>query len=137
MTTLSDYTASEHTVQLSPIAVGLLRASTERIGPVCVVRVEGEVDLGSAEVLRSAVDEALAAEPDGLVVDLSAVRFLGSTGLSILVHAYDTLRQRGAGTRIVATRREVLRPLQLTGLSDVMPVHPTTGRALRDVRRPA
>jgi anti-sigma B factor antagonist len=82
------------------------------------VLLSGEIDLASAppvwEALESAIDDATR-----VVVDLSGVRFIDSTGLSLLVRAHRHLRQAG-GTFIVRSPSEMAaRVLNITGLDTV------------------
>ncbi|WP_051166607.1 STAS domain-containing protein [Amycolatopsis orientalis] len=97
--------------------------------PAAVLAVHGEVDMITAPLLTAAVDEALADAPPVVVVDLAAVEFLASAGLTALV----TLSQREASRaslRIVASSRASLRPIQLTGLERTLPLYPTVEAAV-------
>jgi anti-sigma B factor antagonist len=97
-----------------------------------LTRVIGEIDLNVVDELRGALDTALAltTAPYPMVVDLDGVSFLSSAGLSELVGVNERARARGAEVRFVATRREVLRPLGLTGLLDTLDVRATVDEAL-------
>ncbi|MGW7533912.1 STAS domain-containing protein [Amycolatopsis sp. NPDC054798] len=97
--------------------------------PAAVLTVRGEVDMVTAPLLTAAVDEALAAAPPVLVVDLAAVEFLASAGLTALVTMTQD-RAAGAVLRIVASGRATLRPIQLTGLEQSLPLYPTVEAAL-------
>src|ERR1700736_5716433 len=56
-----------------------------------VVSVSGSVDMLTAPGLAESLDSALAKKPNGLIVDLSKVDFLGSAGISVLMKTRDTL----------------------------------------------
>ena len=100
-----------------------------------VVRVTavGEVDSSSAPLLRTELETAL----DGgdlreLVVDLDGVTFLDSAGLSVLAGAHRRAAGRNVHLRVLASGRAVIRPLQITGLWDLLgaeQVEPGTGSA--------
>ena len=64
-------------------------------GEIVVLRVAGEIDLGSDLVLRRALDAALAGRPGHLVVDLSELRFCSVRGMSMLVAAAATAAAQG------------------------------------------
>lgn len=91
---------------------------------VVVTRVHGEVDVNVVNQVRQAFATALAltTPPFPLVIDLDGVTFLASCGLNELLICDQRARERDARLRIVATRREVLRPLEITGLLDVLDV---------------
>ena len=96
-----------------------------------IVTVAGALDLALAPLLRQAVERAARLRPELLVLDLSQLSFLASAGMAELVRAH---RQRPTGTRmrVVATGRLVLRPLELTRLTDELDIRPTLAAALED-----
>jgi anti-anti-sigma factor len=51
-----------------------------------VVALSGELDITNIEKLASAVSQALARNPDRLVVDLSRLRFADSSGIALWVN---------------------------------------------------
>lgn len=63
------------------------RVETEVRGGVPVLRVQGDLDLATVDRLDEAIDEALAAGPTALVVDLARVDHLASVALSSLLRA--------------------------------------------------
>jgi anti-sigma B factor antagonist len=98
---------------------------TVRVGMIdggCTVTVVGEVDTLGAPVLDGCLDELLA-HPDvrAIELDLSGVTFLDSAGLTVLACAHRTAQGAGRVLRMrCGTGRAVLRPLQITGLADVL-----------------
>ena len=58
-----------------------------------------------------------------LVVDLSAVGFLDSTGLGVLVKALKRTREHDGTLDLVATDERILKVFRITGLDAVMPLH--------------
>lgn len=99
-----------------------------------VLEVEGEVDGLTAPRLREAIGAAFD-RLDGrpLVVDLSAVRFLGSAGLRMLFDsAAEAVHQRGHQPfRIVVDHtRPVIRPIEIVGLDNVLALYESVGDAL-------
>ncbi|MEA5366840.1 STAS domain-containing protein [Amycolatopsis sp., V23-08] len=111
-----------------------LAITVERSGWAQVVAVVGDVDLGTAPMLRHALDEALGRAPRRIVVDLSLVRFLNAAGLEVLLDAH---RRAGPGTdlRLVATTRATWRPLQLTRTHERLVVHASRAAAIAAPRR--
>jgi anti-anti-sigma factor len=68
------------------------------------------------------------------VVDLSGVEFLGSAGLSVLIQASQQAEQGATTLRIIATAPPALRPLEISGLLDVLPVRRSLTEALQGLR---
>jgi anti-anti-sigma factor len=83
-------------------------------GADCVViAVAGEVDMATAPQLADCVLD----HPDtDVVVDLSQVGFLDSSGLNVLVQAYKRLQERGHTLRTAAEQDHVLRVIKMSGL---------------------
>ena len=84
--------------------------------------VVGEVDAFTAPRLRPSIASQLEGQPRELVLDLSAVEFLGSAGLAALVETQALARDRDVALRLIATSRAVIRPLQGTGLIDLFTI---------------
>jgi anti-sigma B factor antagonist len=84
-----------------------------------VVSVGGSIDMLTAPALAQSIDSALAKKPNGLIVDLSKVEFLGSAGISVLMKTRDNL---GDSTPfcVVADGPITHRPLTLLGINEIM-----------------
>ena len=80
---------------------------------VTVLHVEGELDIGSADALRAALD---AAESQGEIVRLDAhgVQFLDSTALGVLLASAQRLSARGGRLELMNTSPAVRRVLDMT-----------------------
>jgi anti-sigma B factor antagonist len=102
-----------------------LQAVHEQHQDVAVLNVQGEIDLETAAVLREALLPILERETGPVVVDLSDVLFMDSTGMHVLV---ETLRRLEPQNRplAIACREggQVHRGLALAGLLDTLPVYP-------------
>ena len=68
---------------------------------VLVARLEGEVDLANADVVRSALVRAASNDFVGAVIDLSQVSYMDSAGINVLFHLRERLRVRGQELRLV------------------------------------
>lgn len=115
-----------------PAAEQLLHISVRHEPAAIVVFATGEVDVLTAGRLRAAVNKALReAENRPVVVDLTAVTFLGSHGLAALADAASTAQQRRDPLRVVVDEtRAVIRPLQITGLDEVLSLYYSVEEAL-------
>jgi len=101
----------------------------EQVPEGVVLAVTGALDLALAPTLRRAVERAARPRPGLLVIDLTAVTFLASAGMAELVRANRQLRGE-VPVRVVATGRLVLRPLELTRLTDELAIHATRADAI-------
>lgn len=101
----------------------------QRDDAATVLTVRGEVDMVTAPALAQEVGAALREAPALLVVDLTAVRFLSSAGLAVLVDA-QARATSGTVFRVVANSPGTLRVLELTGLDRTLAVHASLDDAL-------
>jgi anti-anti-sigma factor len=90
--------------------------------PDCVVKASGEIDIYTAPALRDVLQEALAAAPRKLVIELAEVTFLDSTGLSVIIHAFRRAQDFGCQFGLQSPTPRVVRLLELTGLHRVLPI---------------
>jgi len=88
-----------------------------------VIRVAGDVDIDTAPSLRSTVGELLEDGHRHLVVDVSGVEFIDSTGLGALVGALKDAQSRKGTLELICTRARMLNLLHLTGLDEAFTVH--------------
>jgi anti-anti-sigma factor len=110
--------------------VGLATVAVERpADDIAVVHVDGEVDMVTAPALESQVVTLLGEKPRVLVIDLTDVRFFSSAGLAVLALAH---READDHTqlRVVASDPAVMRPLELTGLTEDLFIRPTLKAAI-------
>jgi anti-sigma B factor antagonist len=98
---------------------------------VAVLHVVGEVDMTSAETVRGELLGYLAMVESALVLDLSAVTFLASSGLALLIEASREADWRGIPFVIVAAHRTVLLPIRATSLDELLSIHPDLVTAVR------
>lgn len=87
-----------------------------------VLVVEGEIDVATGTKLRAALAASLA-QPhlDVVTADLSAVTFMSSTGIAVLVDANAEAEQAGKTLRLITGgNRAVLSPLRATGVDAML-----------------
>ena len=107
------------------------QVAREDAGGVAVLAVHGELDLECAPALKEALVEAIGEHPgERIVVDLEGLDFIDSVGLGILLGGLKRARTVDGDLVLVATGRNVLRVLELTGLVRVFEIHPGRAEAL-------
>jgi anti-sigma B factor antagonist len=100
----------------------------ERDGAV-VVELAGELDLYNAHTVRDALLGQAEKKPERLVVDLSRVTFIDSTGLGVLIEARTRLPNRRA-FMLASPGLETRRALEISGLDRHFAVHDSLDAAL-------
>jgi anti-sigma B factor antagonist len=96
---------------------------TSRDG-IDVLSVEGEVDIATAPRLLSALNDAVAEAVRSVIIDLSSVGFMDSTGLALLINAHRRLALRHKGFAVVCPAGPLHRVFELTGMVDTLHVCP-------------
>ena len=90
----------------------------------------------SAPALRDRLTGLLETGPS-VVVDLTDVSFLDSTGLGALVAARTAAAGQGGTLPLVCTQRRILKLFTITGLDGVFAIHDSVADALQALEAPA
>jgi anti-sigma B factor antagonist len=107
-----------------------LRVRITRRGEVPILHVEGELDLYTAQPFQQELDGALAGSPPALVIDLTRVPYIDSSGFVVILRA--TKRVPGP-IAVVTPRDRILRLFQATGLNHALSLYRTLPEALREL----
>jgi anti-sigma B factor antagonist len=111
---------------LNPLAV-----ERSRVDGCELLDVEGELDIATAPRMIAALNEAFADMALPLVVDLSRVDFLDSTGLALLMNAHRRLLRGGHGFAIVCPGGPISRVFEIADMVETLRVCPDRDSALR------
>jgi anti-anti-sigma factor len=90
-------------------------------GPDLVFRLDGELDIASAGTLRACLD-SIDAGCRRVILDLSELRYMDSSGIGVLVEAYQKLQPDLRGLVLRSPQRTVQRVLELSGLGSVIKI---------------
>ena len=105
---------------LDPVNGELVTVHVSVAGSSVVLTAAGEIDSTTAPLVRQQLDAALDGDVRELTVDLVQVTFLDSAGLCVLANAHRRAVRQDARMRVLASSRAVVRPLQITGLWDLL-----------------
>jgi len=97
----------------------------------CVISVDGELDLSTAPRLKWMLVDALEGGSCQVVIDLSNVTFMDSSGINALLRAHKKVAAYGGWIRMSAMSDHVLQAADITGLPHVLPYFPGLDDALR------
>ena len=116
--------------------MGLLRASVsapESSGATyTVVVLAGEVDATNSDELYGVLESVVTQQPRLIVVDMSELSFMDSTGLRMLLRSSRALDQQGGVLALAAPQISVARVLQLTRADQLIPVYESVADAIAD-----
>jgi anti-sigma B factor antagonist len=94
-----------------------------------VVAFDGDVDLEYSPKARRVLLDSVKQNRD-VLVDLSEVRYIDSSGVANLVEAFQLSRQKGTGFALVSVNPAALRVLQLARLDKVFTIHASLAEGL-------
>lgn len=91
-----------------------------------VVVVRGEIDVATSASLRDELYAVIDGGSRSLVIDLSGLGFIDSSGLGVLVGSLKHMRERDGRLVISGLRQPALRVFEITGLTELFTLEPAT-----------
>ena len=107
-----------------------LEIQTETVGDAHVLSPRGDIDMARSPVLRKAIGDSLKARPGKLVLDLSGVPYMDSSGLATLVEALQNARKAQLPLMLCGLTTRVKSILEIARLNTVFSVHADRNAAL-------
>jgi len=101
-------------------------------GRYAVIELDGEIDLSTSPAARAMILDAVGEGRD-VLVDLSAVAYMDSSGVASLVEGYQLARDRGTSFGLLDVSPAVLSVLQLARLDTVFPLYRTQADEIQPV----
>jgi anti-sigma B factor antagonist len=117
---------------VNPLAVKRTRSDGYEL-----LTVEGELDIATAPRMLAALNEALAAMARPLLVDLSNVVFMDSTGLALLMNARRRAQRLGQGFAIICPTGPISRVFEIADMVETLGVFRDRAAAVRAATQPA
>jgi anti-sigma B factor antagonist len=84
-----------------------------------VIAPEGEIDLSNSPLLKEQFDPAIAAQCPRVIVDLSGVSYLDSSGLAVLIEAQQSVQSYGGSLALCGLRESVRHIFAIARLDQV------------------
>jgi anti-anti-sigma factor len=95
-----------------------------------LVELLGEIDVYTAPDLRKNLSEAVETGPPNLIINLEGVRYIDSSGLSVLLEMHKRVRGKSGKMSVICTHSQILKLFNLTGLIKILRVYSTEAEAL-------
>ena len=96
-----------------------------------VIVLEGEIDIYSAPQFKEVLLNGIEDGAQRVIVDLTAVSFIDSTALGVLVSGAKLVRPRNGNLDLVCTDENIIRIFEITGLDRIFGIYPTRDEALK------
>jgi anti-sigma B factor antagonist len=104
---------------------------TEDGGETLIFKLRGSLDIATAPTIRAALVDATDKGSHHLIVDLTGLEFLDSTGLGVLIGAHRRTTEHNGSFQLIVHEGPISRLLNITGLIAVFAVY----NSLEDARR--
>ena len=102
------------------IREGLLSVSVEADGDAVKLAARGEMDLATADIVDRELVKAEASDARRIILDLSGVEFIDSSGLKVLVYAARRSNSDSNRLAVVPGTGQVAKMLKLTGIEEFL-----------------
>ena len=108
-----------------------LSIASREVDGVTVLDLNGRITLGEGSVqLRDAIRDLIGKGQKSILLNLSDVNYIDSSGLGELVSAYTTARNQGAALKLLGLTKKVNDLLQLTKLYTVFDIYDDEASAI-------
>jgi anti-sigma B factor antagonist len=108
-------------------------SSETRDSKTHVIHVKGEIHVSTAPAFAARLDDAISGEATAVVLDLTEVEFIDSTGLTVLLNGLRSITLRGGRLALALSNPTVLRLFEITRMDSTFDIEPTLEDALRRV----
>jgi stage II sporulation protein AA (anti-sigma F factor antagonist) len=111
-----------------------LQIEMEHHRGVLIVRLSGELDHHTSDMVRMQMDEAIQRRQcEHIVLSLKHLQFMDSSGLGVILGRYKLIKQKGGKMAVCDVNPPVHRLLDMSGLFKIMPVYENEGNALTEL----
>lgn len=94
-----------------------------------VIHVNGEIDHHSAVKVRTEIDERILSErPQKVLMELSQVDFMDSSGLGLIMGRFALLKKYGATLAVLDPSPAVMKMIKLAGMERMITILKTKGK---------
>jgi len=107
-----------------------LTVTSRPAGEAYVINVQGEIDVYTAPRLRQEIISLLDQGSRHIVIDLSSVDYLDSTGLGVLIGGLKRMKEQEGSLSLICPNPKIMRIFEITGLNKIFSMFLTEGDAL-------
>ncbi|MDQ0058254.1 anti-sigma F factor antagonist [Paenibacillus harenae] len=101
-----------------------LQAELEHYRNMLIVRLRGELDHHTADVVRFKMEEAIArGKTDHVILSLKELQFMDSSGLGVILGRYKQVKSRGGKMVVCDVNPNVQRLFELSGIFKIITMH--------------
>jgi stage II sporulation protein AA (anti-sigma F factor antagonist) len=111
----------------------MLQITTDVRGDTLIVRLAGELDHHTAEMVRTKVEAELdRGLTTNLVLNLENLSFMDSSGLGVILGRYKRVTQAGGRMALCSVNDQLKKLFELSGMLKILRIFPTESQALAE-----
>jgi anti-sigma B factor antagonist len=103
---------------------------------LCVVALGGEMDMNNADKLRKELSGRVPSGPYRLIIELSRLTFIDSTGIRVVAEVAEENKANGGATVLAGPTPQVARVLEIVKLEEVIPIAASLDEAIGRLGEP-
>ena len=111
-----------------------LETGVKDVDGIQVLEVAGEIDVYTAPQFKDAVNNIVASGQKHLIIDMSKITYMDSSGFGTLLSATKRLRPIGGTVNLVGCNRSIERILQITRLNTIFATHDNVNDAIKSTK---
>jgi len=108
-----------------------MKSSITHLQDASVVTISESIDCADSDTLETLLNNLIDSGKTRLVIDLTDMDFICSTGLGVLVKTFTCLRQCGGFLRLARPRPPIVKLIKTTGLHRLFAIYDSVERAVR------
>lgn len=103
---------------------------------VAVLKFDGEVIFDNSNQLKEEAKKQLSTKEkiEDLLVDLSQVPYLDSSGVGVLLSLFKFMRNRGGSMAISSPNDKIRRVFEVTKMTEIIPAYDNVEQALNEIK---
>ena len=84
------------------------------------IKLSGEIDISNADQVKAKIDSSLAEAKQNILIDLSGLTYIDSTGLGVFIAAHSSLKKEGLGVKVYGATGSVKKLLTVSSLDKIL-----------------
>ena len=108
--------------------------STERQGNTLIAKTDGRVDGANAREFQSALEEAIDANEQAVILDMEELSYISSAGLRVILLTAKNLRSQNAKFAVCSLSAPIREVFEISGFDKIISIHGTQAEALASLK---
>ncbi|MEJ2728720.1 MAG: STAS domain-containing protein [Deltaproteobacteria bacterium] len=102
---------------------------------ILIIVISGRLDAAAAPIAEGEINKALEGEQNRLLFDLSALEYLSSGGLRVILSAAKEIRKREGKVALAALTQYVYEIFEVSGFTAMLPIKDSVEEGLKELSR--